>query len=79
MNRRNALRVGLAAGIVTKRNLWRSLRAAAATHDGLDAAKLAALIERATTQLECVLAAHEEAARQAFGSGSLADASPPDS
>ena len=65
---------GLAAGILTKRNLWRSLRAAAPTQSGLDTAELDTLIERATSQLESVLAAHEEAARAAFAApGALAN------
>ena len=61
---------GLAAGIVTKRNLWRTLRAAAPVHAGLESAELDALSERATAQLETVLAAHEGAARRAFGAAS---------
>ena len=58
---------GLAAGIFTKRNLWRSLRAASATHHLLDVAELDRLVERATSQLERVVAAHDAAAAQAFG------------
>jgi hypothetical protein len=58
---------GLAAGILTKRNLWRSLRAAASTQAGLDVAELDVLIERATSQLERVAASHDDAARKAFG------------
>jgi hypothetical protein len=71
---------GLAAGILTKRNLWRSLQAAAPTRGGLDTAELDNLIERATSQLERVLAAHEGAAREAFGSpAQSATISAPDS
>lgn len=58
---------GLAAGILTKRNLWRSLRAAA-HRAALDVAELDTLIDRATSQLDRVLAAHEDTARSAFGS-----------
>ena len=57
---------GLAAGIVTKRNLWRSLRAVAVTSGRLDAAELDTLAARATAQLNSVLDAHVNAARQAF-------------
>jgi hypothetical protein len=59
---------GLAAGILTKRNLWRSLRAASPAHATLPTADLDALEERATAQLDRVLAAHERAAARAFGS-----------
>jgi hypothetical protein len=60
---------GLAAGIVTKRNLWRSLRAVASGWvPVLDVGELDRLIERATSQLDRVLAAHEQRARDAFGS-----------
>ena len=56
----------LAAGIFTKRNLWRALRSAAG-HDGmLSLEELETLIERATSQYERVLAAHAEAAALAF-------------
>jgi hypothetical protein len=60
----------LAAGILTKRNLWRSLRAAASGLGAgvLDVGELDRLIDRATSQLDRVLAAHEQAARDAFGS-----------
>ena len=58
---------GLAAGIVTKRNLWSSLRAATLTHAGLDVAELDRLVARATAQLERVEAEHDRAAEHAFG------------
>jgi hypothetical protein len=69
---------GLAAGVLTKRNLWRSLRAAAANRPGLDVTELDTLIERATSQLDRLLAAHGDAARDAFGSSetSVAGAEP---
>jgi hypothetical protein len=57
---------GLAAGIITKRNLWRALRAAASEHNVLDVAELETLIARATSQFERVVDAHEQAARRAF-------------
>jgi hypothetical protein len=57
---------GLAAGIVTKANLWRSLRAAAPSYDALDVDELDRLEARATSQVERVLAAHDNAARTAF-------------
>jgi hypothetical protein len=58
---------GLAAGIVTKRNLWSSLRAATLTHAELDVADLDRLVARATAQLERVEAEHDRAAEHAFG------------
>jgi len=67
---------GLAAGIVTKRNLWRTLREAAPRHDGLDVAELDGLIDAATSQFERVVQAHREAAANAFGT-TRAAASPP--
>ena len=57
---------GLAAGITTKANLWRSLRATPVHHPGLDAGELDRLVQRATDQLERVIAAHDEAAEHAF-------------
>jgi hypothetical protein len=57
---------GLAAGIVTKRNLWRALRLAAESQPVLDTAVLDTLIERATSQFERVGEAHAAAARTAF-------------
>ena len=57
---------GLAAGITTKANLWRSLRATAVHHPGLEAGELHRLLQRATDQLERVIAAHDEAAEHAF-------------
>ena len=58
---------GLAAGILTKANLWRSLRASAPSHQVLDIVELDVLLARATSQLERVVTAHEDAARNAFG------------
>jgi hypothetical protein len=58
---------GLAAGILTKGNLWRSLRAAAPQHPDLDASELERLMERADDQLQRVNAAHDGAAAHAFG------------
>lgn len=58
---------GLAAGIVTKRNLWHSLRAAVPAHQQLQADELDVLIDRATAQLERVQAAHDRAAAAALG------------
>jgi hypothetical protein len=60
---------GLAAGIVTKRNLWRALRAAAPAATTAGAADLDALVAQATSQLDRVLAAHEQAAAHAFARG----------
>ena len=57
----------LAAGIVTKRNLWRSLREVAGDHDGLRADELDRLVEAATSQLERVLEGHRLAAVSALG------------
>jgi hypothetical protein len=57
---------GLAAGIITKRNLWRALRAAAPERGAVDVAELETLIERATSQFERVVDAHQRAAREAF-------------
>ncbi len=57
----------LAAGIVAKRSLWRSLRVVSARYSELDGGELTALAERATSQLERVIASHEEAAQTAFG------------
>jgi hypothetical protein len=58
---------GLAAGIVTKRNLWSSLRAATLPHVELDVSELDRLVARATAQLERVEAEHDSAAEHAFG------------
>lgn len=58
---------GLAAGIITKRNLWRTLPEAAPRHDALDVAELDRLIEGATLQFERIVEAHRRAAREAFG------------
>jgi hypothetical protein len=57
---------GLAAGVVTKRNLWNALSTISADRSELDAAELERLIERATTQLERILGAHRPAAAEAF-------------
>ena len=59
---------GLAAGIVTKRNLWWTLREAATSRPGLRVAELDHLIERAMSQFERVVEAHRAAARGAVGS-----------
>ena len=57
---------GLAAGVVTKRNLWNALSTIAHDRSELDAAQLDRLIERATAQLERILAAHRPAAAESF-------------
>ena len=58
----------LAAGIITKRNLWRALRAITPDYAGaLDGAELDGLIKRATAQFERVVDAHGQAAKDAFG------------
>ena len=54
----------LAAGITTKRNLWRALRVT--TRPELDTDELDRLIARATSQLERVLDGHERAATEAL-------------
>jgi hypothetical protein len=54
----------LAAGITTKRNLWRALRVAARPE--LDTDELDRLDARATSQLERVLDDHERAAAEAL-------------
>lgn len=59
----------LLAGIDAKRNLWRSLRIAAATRPELDVATLDALIERATEQRHRLQAEHGRAATTAFTGG----------
>lgn len=56
----------LAAGVLTKRNLWRSLSGAAAQRPELDAEQLDILEQRATTQLDRLLEAHRRAAATAF-------------
>jgi hypothetical protein len=60
----------LAAGIFTKRNLWRGLRPAVGRDGMLGLEELEQLIERATSQYERVLAAHAEAAALAFSAAS---------
>jgi hypothetical protein len=54
----------LAAGITTKRNLWRALRVTARPE--LATEELDQLIARATSQLERVLDGHERAAAEAL-------------
>jgi hypothetical protein len=58
---------GLAAGVVTKRNLWNALSTTTADRRQLDAAELERLIERATAQFEAIMGAHRPAAAEAFG------------
>ena len=55
----------LAAGITTKRNLWRALRVTDRPELATD--ELDRLIGRGTAQLERVLDAHERAAAEALG------------
>ncbi len=57
---------GLAAGVVTKRNLWNALSTITADRSELDAAELDRLIERSTAQLERLTGAHRPAAAEAF-------------
>lgn len=57
---------GLAAGILTKRNLWRALRTVADRYPTLDTEELDQLIDRATSQLDRVLTLHERACAVAF-------------
>ena len=57
---------GLLAGIDAKRNLWRSLRTAAAARPALAETALDDLIARATSQRDRLLVEHERAARNAF-------------
>ena len=56
----------LAAGIFTKRSLWRALRPAVGRDGMLSLEELETLIERATSQYERVIAAHAEATALAF-------------
>jgi hypothetical protein len=64
---------GMAAGVATKRNLWRALVASDLVD--LSAAELSELVDRATDQLDRLLAAHEAAATLAFrGSAATAPA-----
>ena len=56
----------LAAGIVTKRSLWRSLNAVVGSHPELVAAELDELEARATAQYETVMQEHAKAAAVAF-------------
>jgi hypothetical protein len=57
---------GLLAGIDAKRNLWRSLRLAAATRPVLDVGALDELIAQAGSQRDRLQAERERAARTAF-------------
>ena len=67
---------GLAAGVETKRNLWRALRHLDGS-DVVGASRLDALIERAGSQLERIRTAHDRAAAVTFAGHRLpaADAS----
>ena len=56
----------LAAGVLTKRNLWRALDAIADRAPVLDEEELHRLIERATDQLERIHGLHGRAAVRAF-------------
>ena len=56
----------LAAGIVTKRSLWRSLKAVVGSHPELVAAELDELEAMATAQYEMVMQEHAKAAAAAF-------------
>jgi hypothetical protein len=57
---------GLAAGVMTKRNLWNALSTIAPDRRELDAAELDRLVERSTAQLERIMGAHRPAAAAAF-------------
>jgi hypothetical protein len=67
---------GLAAGIATKRNLWLALRQADSARVAISVGELDALVERASSQLERVLDAHDTAARRAFGAATPAAGNP---
>ncbi len=67
---------GLAAGVLTKRNLWRSLRAVANQRPELDTGQLDELIARATAQLDRLLEAHSAAATLAIGRDTSASLDP---
>jgi hypothetical protein len=58
----------LAAGVLTKRNLWRSLREVVHDHDQLRTDELDELIRGATSQLERILDGHRMAAVAALAS-----------
>lgn len=58
---------GLLGGVTAKRGLWMSLLAASTSRTELDAIALQRLITQATSQLERLAAAHEDAAQLAFG------------
>ena len=64
----------LAAGISTKRNLWRALRPIAGCDGVFDADELDHLIDRATSQYERVLDAHRRAAEAAFSAAAATPA-----
>lgn len=55
----------LAAGVMTKRGLWESLRAA--DHPDLDRAELDSLIARATAQLDTLFELRDVTAHETFG------------
>ena len=57
----------LAAGVSTKRNLWRSLREVVDQHDELRIDELDELLEGATSQLERIRDGHRTAAVAALG------------
>ena len=61
---------GLAAGIVTKRSLWRALRAVAPHDSALRPTELEDLIERATSQFDRVVELHARASVEAFAPAS---------
>lgn len=58
---------GLAAGVTTKRNLWRALSSVSDIETTIPRRELTTLGDRATAQLDVILAAHERAAAEAFG------------
>jgi hypothetical protein len=64
---------GLAAGVATKRNLWRSLLAVADDRPELDRAELELLEQRASSQIQRLEAAHRRAAAQAFAPPAAVD------
>jgi hypothetical protein len=56
----------LAAGVITKRSLWRALRAIAEGRPELDSEQLDELVERATDQFDRIVAIHPQCAHEAF-------------
>ncbi len=66
----------LAAGVFTKRNLWRALAAVADAPSELDPDELQRLIERATAQLDVLTELHRAAAEEAFALAASAPAVP---